>query len=46
MKPLQVTPEISSGIEAILAVVLYFAVVGLGGYFFGRSSADFWITSG
>ena len=50
MKPLQVTPEVSSGIEAILAVVLYFAVVvGIGGYFFSRSresTADFWIAGG
>lgn len=50
MIPIQVTPEISSGIEGIATVILYFLVVVLiGGYFFNKSrqsTADFWIAGG
>ncbi|WP_129113480.1 sodium:solute symporter family protein [Halegenticoccus tardaugens] len=50
MTTLQVTPEVSSGFEAIVVVFLYFLlVVGIGGFFFSRSresTADFWIAGG
>lgn len=50
MFPAQVTPEVSSGPEAIAMLVLYFvAVVVIGAYFFKRSrrsTDDFWIAGG
>jgi len=46
----QVTPEVSSGPEAITMLVLYFAVViAIGAYFYRKSrqsTGDFWIAGG
>ncbi|ELY37755.1 sodium/panthothenate symporter [Natronorubrum tibetense GA33] len=50
ISPMQVTPEVSSGPEAILMLVLYFILVmAIGVYFFKKSresTGDFWIAGG
>ncbi|SEH18081.1 Na+(or H+)/acetate symporter ActP [Natronorubrum sediminis] len=50
LNPLQVTPEVSSGPEAVTMLVLYFILVtAIGVYFFRKSresTGDFWIAGG